>query len=143
TNTNDSGVGSLRQAIIEANNNPGLDTISFNIGSGPQTITPAQRLPDITDPVVIDGTTQPGFSGTPIIELNGAVQLDGNGLFITAGNSTVRSLALNSFFNGIVLAVNGGNRIEGCYIGTDITGMIAKRNDFTGINITVSNNVIG
>ena len=35
-NTNDSGQGSLRQAIIEANNNPGLDTIAFNIpGTGP------------------------------------------------------------------------------------------------------------
>src|SRR6185503_18088522 len=43
-NTNDSGAGSLRQAIIDANTNPGLDTISFNIGSGPQTITPIQRL---------------------------------------------------------------------------------------------------
>ena len=31
TNTKDSGVGSLRQAIIDANNNPGPDTISFNI----------------------------------------------------------------------------------------------------------------
>jgi Calx-beta domain-containing protein len=143
TNTDDSGAGSLRQAITDANANPGLDTISFNIGSGPQTITPLQRLPTITDAVVIDGTTQPGFSGAPIIELNGALQPDGNGLFVTGGNSTVRSLVLNGFrFSGVLMDSNGGNRIEGCYIGTDITGTIARSN-FNGISIRVSNNVIG
>src|SRR5436853_2502187 len=73
TNTNDSGPGSLRQAILDANNNPGLDTISFSIGSGPKTIRPLEALPTLTDPVVIDGTTQPGFSGTPIIEIDGSL----------------------------------------------------------------------
>ena len=64
-NTNDSGPGSLRQAILGANANSGLDTIVFSIGSGPQTIAPLSALPTITDPVVIDGTTQPGYAGTP------------------------------------------------------------------------------
>src|SRR5262249_17608199 len=41
TNTNDAGDGSLRQAILDANANPGPDTIAFAIGSGVQTITPA------------------------------------------------------------------------------------------------------
>src|SRR6185295_15233851 len=73
TNTNDSGVGSLRQAVVDANNNPGADRIEFNIpGPGPYTITLATGLPDITDPVTLDGTSQPGFSGSPIIELSGA-----------------------------------------------------------------------
>ena len=69
TNTNDSGAGSLRQAILDANTNAGADTITFAIGTGPQTISPLSPLPTITDPVTIDGTTQPGFSGSPIIEL--------------------------------------------------------------------------
>ena len=60
-NTNDSGAGSFRQAIMDANANPGLDTIAFAIpGSGVQTIAPTSTLPTITDPVVIDGYTQPG-----------------------------------------------------------------------------------
>ena len=63
TNTNNSGAGSLRDAIICANNSPGTDTIDFNIpGTGPHTIQPLSDLPWITDPVIIDGYTQPGAS---------------------------------------------------------------------------------
>ena len=62
----------LREAINAANANPGPDTIHFAIGSGPKTISVTSPLPTITDPVTIDGTTQPGYSGTPIIVLNGA-----------------------------------------------------------------------
>lgn len=64
TNTADSGAGSLRQAILDANGTPGVaDTIAFNIrGAGVHTITPASGLPTITDAVTIDGYTQPGAS---------------------------------------------------------------------------------
>ena len=76
TNTNDSGIGSLRQAILYSNANPGLDTITFNIpGAGLHIISPGSPLPDLVDPVVIDATTQPGFAPSnprPVIELNGA-----------------------------------------------------------------------
>src|SRR5689334_6461074 len=55
-NTNDSGVGSFRQALIDANGAAGADTIAFNIpGAGVQTITPTTLLPTITGPVTIDG----------------------------------------------------------------------------------------
>ena len=63
TNTNDNGAGSFRQMLIDANNNPGKDTIRFNIpGNTKHTISPASPLPVITDPVVIDGYSQPGAS---------------------------------------------------------------------------------
>ena len=46
TNTDDTGAGSLRQAILDANATPGVDTIAFNIpGAGVQTISPASQLP--------------------------------------------------------------------------------------------------
>jgi hypothetical protein len=62
-NTNDSGLGSFREAIDCANTTPGLDTIDFNIpGAGPHTIQPLSQLPTINDPVTIDGYTQPGAS---------------------------------------------------------------------------------
>src|ERR1035438_8088681 len=62
TSTADSGAGTLRQAITDANGSPGLDTITFNIsGSGVHTISPSSALPSITDPVIIDGTSQPSF----------------------------------------------------------------------------------
>src|SRR4051812_26540731 len=63
------GPGSLRMQINQANSNPGLDTINFSIGVGPQTITPG-NLPFIVDPVIIDATSQPGFTGQPIIQLS-------------------------------------------------------------------------
>src|SRR5262245_34376023 len=61
TNTSDFGDGSLRQAILDSNSSPGANTISFNIpGTGPHVIQPQSPLPVISNPVVIDGYTQPG-----------------------------------------------------------------------------------
>ena len=62
---------SLREAINVANVNGDTTTINFAIGSGQQTISPTSPLPEITSPVILDATTQPGFAGTPIIELDG------------------------------------------------------------------------
>jgi parallel beta-helix repeat protein len=132
TNVNDSGAGSLRQAILDANAANGLDTIVFQIpGAGVHTIAPANALPSITDPVVMDGTTQPGFAGTPLIELKGAnAGLSTDGLRLSAGNSTIRGLAINRFGGaGIHVQVPGGtNRIEGNFIGTDPTGTLSLGN---------------
>ena len=67
-------VCTLRAAIQESNALAGADTVAFNIaGAGPHTIQPTSALPSISDPVIIDGTTEPDFTGTPIIELNGAL----------------------------------------------------------------------
>src|SRR6266487_1932742 len=88
-NTNLAGPGSLLLAIVQANDNPGLDTINFNIpGSGVQTIVPTVQLPLITDPVIIDGTSQPGYApGQPVIELDGSHAGSCNGLeFKVPGN---------------------------------------------------------
>ncbi|PYS64028.1 MAG: hypothetical protein DMF74_08165 [Acidobacteria bacterium] len=149
TNANDHGIGSLRQAILDANATQGPDTITFNIpGGGVHTINLLIALPTITDPVVIDATTQPGYSGAPLIELNGA-QTSGSGFQITAGNSTIRGFIINRFTNaalpgGIVLTTNGGNTIQGNFIGIDSTGSVAQRNT-NGILITSGsgNNLIG
>ena len=54
---------SLREAINAANATSGTAEIDFNIpGAGPHTIQPLSALPTITDPVIIDGYTQPGAS---------------------------------------------------------------------------------
>ncbi|HWS90718.1 MAG TPA: Calx-beta domain-containing protein [Pyrinomonadaceae bacterium] len=144
TNTNDSGAGSLRQAVIDANANPGLDTITFQIGTGPQTIRLLSRLPNLTDPVVIDGATQPGYAGAPIVELDGSSAADGSGLALLGGDSTVRGLVIRSFSgHGIFTNVKGGNVVEGCYIGTDMTGTLDRGNGIDGIFVPNSNNRIG
>jgi parallel beta-helix repeat protein len=144
TTTADSGAGSLRQAILDSNASAAiLDTIAFAIGSGVQTITPLSALPEITVPVVIDGTTQPGYAGTPLVEIAGA-GLAAQALFITGGGSTVRALVLRGF-NGraIWIQTGSGNTIEGCFIGTDTSGTQADGNN-VGIYIgSSSGNTIG
>jgi CSLREA domain-containing protein len=65
-NVNNTGAGSFRQAITDANANAGPDSINFNIaGTGPFSIVLASALPNISGAIIINGTTQPGFvSGT-------------------------------------------------------------------------------
>lgn len=146
----EAGPGTLRQAILDANATPGTDSIAFNLpGSAPFSIQPLSQLPDVTDPVLIDGTTQPGFAGTPVIELNGAFAPGAaSGLKILSGDSTVRGLAINGWTDpaggfGVWLSGAGNNRIEGCYLGTDIVGAAAQGNN-AGVFITGSDsNVIG
>jgi hypothetical protein len=157
----DSGVGSLRQAILAANGAAGADTITFAIpDSDPNcdptthvcTITPVTSLPTITGVVVIDGYTQPGTSMNTLevgddavlrIELNGANAV-GPGLLITAGDSTVRGLVVNGFSgSGILLQTGGSNIISGSFIGTDAAGAVAKPNDVGVEIIDSANNLIG
>src|SRR6202022_4473521 len=114
-----------RQAILDANNDRGPNTIAFDIGDGgAQTIAPTSPLPTLINPTIIDGTTQPGFAGTPVIELTGTDAGSGaNGLTISRGNCTVKGLAINAFGgSGLVLADGGSNLVVGNYIGTDLTG---------------------
>jgi len=135
----------LREAINAANTAAGADKIFFNIaGGGVKTITIVGGLPTITGVVAIDGTTQPGFASTPLIELNGQ-NAGGSGFRITAGSSTIKSLIINRFpAHGILIDTNGSNLIEGNYIGTDATGGVDQGNTLDGIHIDGSaNNTIG
>src|SRR5206468_139751 len=121
---------SLREAILAANNTANLaggpDHIHFNIpGAGVQTITLTAALPNISGAVILDATTQPGYAGTPLIELNGT-GAGTNGLYLANGSdgSTIRGLAINRFGNdGIYIAAGAdGNTIAGNIIGLDSTG---------------------
>jgi hypothetical protein len=163
TNTNDSGAGSLRQAILDANASAGTDTITFNIpDSGVKTISPVSSLPTITDPVIIDGYTQPGSSPNPLalgddavllIILSGAsAPLGTDGLTINTGNSTIRGLVINGFKatasdiggNGIsILAGSNSNVIEGNFIGTNAAGASAVANTRGVKVLNASDNLIG
>jgi hypothetical protein len=156
TNTTDAGLGSLRQAILDSNGNPDMDTIAFNIPApGVQTITPLSPLPTITDPVIIDGYTQPGSNPNTLpsgddavllIEIDGSSTDWGTGvLTISAGKSTVRGLVINRCNgSGIRLVSNGANLIEGNFIGTDPTGYSYFDNPQIGVFIdSSSNNRIG
>ena len=120
TSVNDSGAGTLRQAILDSNGNAGVDTITFNIpGSGLQTIVLASALPDIVDPVVIDARTQPGYLSAPVVEVNGAAVTAPNAVMtLSAGGSTIQGLAITRGQDaGLRMQTNGLNVIEFCGIG--------------------------
>lgn len=146
TSTADTGEGSFRKAIHDANANPGPDSIVFNIsGGGIQTIKPTTFYEVITSPVVIDGTTQPGYVDHPVIEIDGENQHSQYpcGLEIDAQNVTIRGLAINRFVEGIIVDTSGGDIIEGNYIGTDPTGEISLPNINFGITLSGPHNHIG
>jgi hypothetical protein len=154
TNTADSGPGSLRQAILDANSNAGLDQIDFAIpGTGPFTIQPTSALPAITEAVVIDGYTQSGAitngscSGIATLQVvirGVSAGPSANGLTLASSGSTVRGLVINGFGgNGIEISGNSNN-INGNFIGTNATGTAAAANGANGIQITSgTGNIIG
>jgi Bacterial Ig-like domain (group 3) len=165
TTTADSGVGSLRQAILNSNaTTPGPNTIAFGIpGTSVHTITPLTVLPIITTPVLIDGDTQPGTSANTLaggdnavirITINGAtVETNSgggllHGLEIGASNCTVRGLNINNFFAQIVVSSGSGNLITGNFIGTDASGTTIPgsgpgEGTGSGVEVDSPNNTIG
>jgi hypothetical protein len=154
TNTNDSGPGSLRQAITDANVMPDSDTISFNIpsnspGCNPTshvcTITLGSGLPLITTPMTIDGYTQPGahpntnatggLNTALKIQISGTTAINAFDILFTS-NVTIRGLIINRCQSGIVVDPGTSNvRIEGNFIGTDPSGAAAA-GSVVGINIS-------
>jgi hypothetical protein len=167
TTTADSGAGSLRQAITDSNASAGVtDTIAFSItgagcGGVPVvcTIQPATALPNIVDPVVIDGYTQPGSSPNTLAVGDDAVllvELDGSqvggfavGLEILSNSTVVRGLVINRFsYTGIWIDATGGgalggHSIRGNFIGTDPTGTQAAGCGTQGIFLRAPNTTIG
>jgi parallel beta-helix repeat protein len=146
TTTNDTGEGSLRKALSDANNNPGLDLIGFDIpGPGVHTITPLSKLPNIMDPVTIDASTQPGFDGTPLIEINASLMGPYQVFDVFAGNTNIRGFAINRVLGGtaIILWTIGGDVIEGNFFGTDPSGTVAPGNAYNAVIVHSPNNRIG
>ncbi|MEG4971914.1 DUF4347 domain-containing protein, partial [Microcoleus sp. K4-B3] len=149
TNTADAGPGSLRNAITQANALAGADIINFNIpAAGVQTIALLTSLPIITEAVSIDGTSQPGFAGTPLIQLDGTnAGATTNGILITGSGSTIRGLAINRFQgSGIFILGNTatGNSVLGNYIGTDSNGTADLGNGGSGVVVdNAPGNTIG
>ncbi|MBK7393826.1 MAG: right-handed parallel beta-helix repeat-containing protein [Chloracidobacterium sp.] len=151
---------SLRNAILLANQSPGMDFIGFSFG-GVTIIAPDSQLPVITDPVII--YSAPGVNGLPRIEITGVnITTAADGLKIRTSNTTIAGLTVNEFTgvfdgNGSLIGGNGitiesttiftnnaNNWVFGNYLGTDVTGSLSKSNDGSGLNIfDADNNQIG
>ena len=128
TNSNASGGGSLAQAILDANANPGADDIAFAIpGTGPFVIAPSAALPAVDDEVVIDARTQAGYQspGPPQIQLDGSNAPGATGLHLSEGDfSEVYGLALTNWSAG--MRIDADDVIVGeCYVGLAPNGNAA------------------
>ncbi len=141
----DTGAGSFRQAILDADSIPGVDLITFDIpGPGVHTIEPIIKLPNITDPVLIDGTSQPGFNGTPLIELSG-VNLGGfDALDVFANDCVIKGLVIDRVPAGSGIVLYGdANTIAGNYFGLDPSGTNAPGIAFNGVIMFGLDNRVG
>jgi parallel beta-helix repeat protein len=146
-NTNDAGVGSLRQAITDANATASPPhTIAFGIsGSGVHTIAPTAAFPLVNVPDIIDGATPTGWArGAPVIEISGAGAGPGSVAFLIAGGGcTVRGLIINGWGSAGIQLAGANNTIEGNFIGTNAAGTAGIGNGGSGINVFSSGNTIG
>ena len=141
TSLADSGPGTLRQALIDANDAPDSNVIRFQFpGAPPYTIHLLSPLPPLSDTVLLDGASQPGFLLSPVVVLDGAGPPEGfvpagatTGLVLASPGNVVRGLVLNGFDVGILVANSSGNVIEGNYIGLDSTGTNGAGNHVDGI----------
>jgi parallel beta-helix repeat protein len=151
TNTNDSGAGSLRQALIDANAAPNVNRIHFNIsGACPRVITLASLLPTIAEPVIIDGYTQPGSSrntallgnnATLCVVLNGANQISGTyGLNVatTASPDATVSIEGLGFSGHSIAAVQFAGGRDHRLVGSQVGGSFGSYNALpsgTGVRV--------
>lgn len=168
-NANDSGQGSLRQFLLNANLLGGDASLAqtgrtagkenallalpttdpgYNSSGVYWSIGLKSALPDITSPLVLDSSLQTGFINQPVLELNGQNAGAGvNGLTLTAGGngSSILNLAINRFAgSGIYVNGSSNNTLQANRIGTDPNGSVAYTNLGSGILLdAASNNLIG
>lgn len=134
TNRNDSGAGSLRQAILDANAAGGSAVIRFQLASASRTIELSSALPPIHVPVTLDGRRTPAAT-MPGIELSGANITARNavGLRINGTGSIVQGLAVNRFPGTGIHITAPDVKIYTSFIGVAIDGVTAAGNRDLGI----------
>jgi hypothetical protein len=145
-NTNDSGPGSLRQAILDANDWPFGATIPVTfLSSSVQTIHVLSQLPTITKPFSLDGWEVGGadYTGPPLLEIEGAgcpvvVTIPCDGLVIQADNTNINGIVVRNFGgNGVVFrgAAAYASALQNSYVGINAAGNVAAGNGQFGVLI--------
>ncbi|QDT08737.1 ELWxxDGT repeat protein [Stieleria marina] len=120
-----SGNTTLRAAVEESNASANIldnsDQIVFDMGAGgPQTILVNSALPNITDAVVIDGTTQDGFLDAPIVQISAAGTVQDGLRLLDHDGSTIQGLSFTGFANdGIEISGGSGHTVTGNWLGID------------------------
>jgi hypothetical protein len=160
---------SLRWAITQANASCGHDLIRFQFGAGgPFTIALTAALPALTDNagVTIDGwlnavanngtpNTVPVFNTTTTTPLNPIYKVIisstvASGFIVASDNNIIQGFVMQNIGDGTVdnndISINisgDNNKVLGCYIGVDATGVTKGTRSAIGIQITGANNIIG
>ena len=160
TTAADSGPGSLRAAMYYVADHSGA-TVRFNIptsdpgySNGVFNIHLTGHLPVLAaNGMMIDGSTQPGFTSKPLIVVDGSQIIPetftaNSGLLIYSANNQVKNISFQGFnWNGLTLeyADATNNTITGCWLGLDSTGSNAAPNAYQGILFGpgASRNLIG
>ena len=153
TNTHDSGIGSLRNAIECANYDTLMDYIHFNIpGNGPFNFNILSPLPDLLDSgIVIDGSTQPGYNSIDYLQVDQTLSLFGSNhdlfglqlesIILHSDNCTIGSpgkgnlISYNNTATGLIIN-SSNNKVQSNYFGVDATGTInSSSSNSTAIEI--------
>ena len=153
TSIADSGAGSLRDAINQANALTAgtAVTIDFSIGSGAQTIELNSALPTLANPITLDGTTQPGYGGRPLIQVDGSGAGVGGAVGFSldddSHNSVIKGLEVTGWSGGGIYDNNGTNDVfTNDIIGLHYNGTLPRDagNGTFGIELTdqANNNTI-
>ncbi|MFT5232298.1 MAG: hypothetical protein ACI9UK_000013 [Candidatus Krumholzibacteriia bacterium] len=132
TNNADSGPGSLRAAITEANLLPNHDRITFDI-TGSSIIEPLSVLPHLFYPVEIDGTSQGNYGIEPLIEIDGGLYNSVSPAFTLRDSCSIRGLAIYDFPQNAVRLDGNDCVIEACHIGRSPYSEAAPGNGNYGI----------
>ncbi len=154
TTTADSGAGSLRDAITQANSLPNPATISFAIaGACPRVIALSSMLPDIISPMVIDATTQPGstknsapdaFNATLCVVVKSNSFL-AHGFYVpvtaSAASLTVRGLGIGGFSEAVLLEGGSNHVIAGNQFGGSVGSFTLP--SVTQTDVIIDNNATG
>jgi len=157
TNTNDSGLGSLRQALLDIQRDcvrlaepcaPVFRIAGDLPAEGWYTIAVQSPLPPVVGDVYIDGRTQSRFtadtnpSGGPEIYLDGSAAGSGHGLDVY-GSLRVDDIAIGNFpGNGIYVHESSGLRVKRCWLGVDPTGVHVAPNGLRGVQSDMAGNLI-
>ncbi len=124
---------SMREAIQAANASAGADAVEFAVGSGPVTLTITSDLPPITETLTLDGRSQPGYAGQPIVELVGNAGIEGlvfeaDSLGNGVDNSCIRGLVIRGFDPmGLTLDGRDSAVIGNHFVGNAVHGIYALR----------------
>ncbi len=153
TNTANDGPGSFRQALIDANNNAGPDSICFLIPETDAgfdgtvwTIQPTEELPDIEDDsTLVYGHTQGLYirdtnPDGPEIFLDGRLAENADGFDLESNYNEISGLIISGFaYDGInIIWDSDYNWIYGNFIGTNAAGNDTLGNGIFGINIHIN-----